>query len=250
MESKREYTEEELINLDAKSLEKDGKKSLIEGILKEEQNSKEQEIFDYLIGILSYFPKGEKYDLFLEFYNSNDFINTIERLKEEGKEEEILKFLSILLSFNLVEYNYEQFLQKLLSDDNSSKKKIETIDIKKYFNTSYDQQSATNEKVLETIKHSLGHMSVQYVNGKIIFENKKRNETCECSILDLINFAINSGIHQVDVATKFYHQYKYRVEKRIRDLYNISQEKLKLENNYIYNNSDFINDNTNRKYKM
>lgn len=159
----------------------------------------------------------------------------------------------MLLSFNLVEYNYEQFLQKLLIDNNPTKKKIETIDVKKYFDTSYDKSSATNEKILETIKHSLGHVNVRYANGKIVFENKKRNESCECSLLDLINFAMNSGIHQVDIATEFYQQYKYRVEKSIRYLYNISKEKFKLEDDYIYNSNNLIIndyiDNINKKYK-
>ena len=216
-------------------------------------NITKQDLFNYLNGVISFFPKGKKYELFLEFFNSNDLINTLEKIKDEGKEEEALKFFSMLLSFNLVEYNYEQFLQKLLIDNNPIKKKIETIDVKKYFDTSYDKGSATNEKILETIKHSLGHVNVQYANGKIVFENKKRNESCECSLLDLINFAMNSGIHQVDIATEFYQQYKYRVEKRIRDLYNISKEKIKLEDNYTYNSNNLIIngyiDNINKKYK-
>ncbi len=217
-------------------------------------NITKQDLFDYLNRIIGVFPDGKKYELFLEFYNSSNLISTVEKLEEEGKEEEALKFFSMLLSFNLVEYNCEQFLQKLLLENNSAKKKIETIDVKKFFDTSYDKSSATNEKIIETIKHSLGHVNVHYTNGKIVFENKKRNESCECSLLDLINFAIYSGIYQLDIATEFYQQYKFRVEKEIRDLYNISKEKLKLENDDTFNydniitNVDYI-DNTNKKYK-
>lgn len=48
-------------------------------------NITKQDLFNYLNGVISFFPKGKKYELFLDFFNSNDLINILEKKKAKEK---------------------------------------------------------------------------------------------------------------------------------------------------------------------
>lgn len=186
------------------------------------------------------------YDLFIDFYKSTDLLATMEKYKKRGKVDEVIKLLAVLSMYNIVQYNYEPLYEKVTLSDTSTIKKIDILDIKKYFTTSYDIEQKDNHKILETIKNAIGHMHIKYENESITFNNTLVGESCTISIFDLFSFTLISGVYDMSIATIQYQHYVEEVKKRLLNINDIYKYKLydskegdnpTIYNNYLYNNS-------------
>lgn len=200
-----------------------------------------QQLFDFTdekIGALSNF---DEYKLILTLYKSNDLVEIVNELKKSSSKEELLKFLAILSVFNVIQYNNQKFFKTLHSSTDSEKRKIDLLNIKKYFQTSYNNSERDNYDILETIKNAIGHMNVSYTNEIIEFNNRLVNEKCNCSIFELFAFVLESGIYQLSVATALHQQYVDKVNEIINNKYYIEPDK-----NYI--NLEYIDNNYHKKH--
>ena len=147
------------------------------------------------------------------------------------------------------QYNTEQLFESLNSSKISPIRKVDSLDIKKYFTTSYNSETRDNYEILKTIKHAIGHMNVEYENGNITFDNKKENESCTTSIYDLFAFSLKSGIYNVAIATAFYQHYIEEVKMKTMYINNIKIYNEKNNNYYkIESNKQDIYNNINKKY--
>lgn len=209
-----------------------------------------QTLLTFVDSKISALPKNENYTLLLDFYKSTDLLSTMEEYKNNGKSEEVIKLLAVLSMYNIVQYNLEPLYKNLTISRYDNIKKVNILDIKKYFTTSYDNDEKENYTILKTIKHAIGHMHIRYENDNIVFYNKQDDEWCMSNIFDLFNFSLNSGILNMAVATTYYQHYMQEVKERlsnINDIYNlknitaddIKYQKYEIQdfkiNNYINN---------------
>lgn len=173
----------------------------------------------------------------------------MEKYKKQEKTEDVIKMLAILSMYDIVQYNTEKLFADLKSNKISSIRKVDNLDIKKYFITSYNSESKTNYEILETIKHAIGHMHVRYENGNVTFENKQTDSRCTASINDIFTFSLRSGIYNVATATLFYQYYIEEVKRRTSYINYISIEKNNYINYYkIESDKKDIYNNINKKY--
>lgn len=183
-----------------------------------------QTLLTFVDSKISSLPVNENYTLLVDFYKSTDLLSTMEEYKNNGKSEEVIKLLAVLSMYNIVQYNLEPLYKNLTISRKNNIKKINILNIKKYFTTSYDNDEKENYTILETIKHAIGHMHIRYENDNIVFYNKQNDEWCMSSIFDLFNFSLNSGILNMAVATTYYQHYMQEVKERlsnINDIYNL-----------------------------
>lgn len=228
----------------------------IDNMGKEKRTISLQTLLTFVDSKISYLSSTEEYDLFIDFYKSTDLLLTMEKYKKMGKVDEVIKLLAVLSMYNIVQYNYEPLYEKVTLSDTSTIKKIDTLDIKKYFTTSYDIEQKDNHKILETIKNAIGHMHIKYENESITFNNTLVEESCTISIFDLFSFALISGVYDMSIATIHYQHYVEEVKKRLLNINDIYKYKLydskegdnpTIYNNYLYNNSINILNNKPKK---
>lgn len=216
---------------------------------KEKQIMSLQTLLTFVDSKISTLPNMDEYSIFIEFYRSTDLLTTMEKYKKQEKTEDVIKMLAILSMYDIVQYNTEQLFADLKSNKISSIRKVDNLDIKKYFTTSYNSESKTNYEILETIKHAIGHMHVRYENGNITFENKQTDSRCTASINDIFTFSLRSGIYNVATATLFYQYYIEEVKRRTSYINCISIEKNNYINYYkIESDKQDIYNNINKKY--
>lgn len=218
----------------------------IDNMGKEKSTMSLQTLLTFVDSKISYLSSNEDYDLFVDFYKSTDLLSTMEKYKKMGKVDDVIKLLAVLSMYNIVQYNYEPLYEKVTLSDTSTIKKIDVLDIKKYFTTSYDIEQKDNYKILETIKNAIGHMHIKYENESITFNNTLVGESCTISIFDLFSFDLISGVYDMSIATIHYQYYVEEVKKRLlytNDIYKYKLYDLKddsnppIYNNYLYNNS-------------
>ncbi len=208
-----------------------------------------QTLLTFVDSKISILSSIDEYSIFIDFYKSTDLIATMEQYKKQGKADEVIKLLAVLSMYNIVQYNTEQLFESLNSSKISPIRKVDSLDIKKYFTTSYNSETRDNYEILKTIKHAIGHMNVEYENGNITFDNKKENESCTTSIYDLFAFSLKSGIYNVAIATAFYQHYIEEVKMKTMYINNIKIYNEKNNNYYkIESNKQDIYNNINKKY--
>lgn len=211
---------------------------------KEKQVISLQTLITLVDSKLSTLPNAEEYQIFIDFYKSTDILETMKKYKKEEKTTDVIKMLAILSMYNIVQYNTEQLFSELKTGKRSQIRKVDNLDIRKYFTFSGASEDK-NYKILETIKHAIGHMHIEYENGNITFENRKYNQSCTASINNIFAFALKSGIYGAATATTFYQYYLEEVKRRTSYINDISVEKGNYnkieinENDIYYNNKKY-----------
>ena len=208
---------------------------------KEKQLISLQTLITLVDSKLSTLPSAEEYQIFIDFYKSTDILETIEKYKKEGKTTGVIKMLAILSMYNIVQYNTEQLFSELKTGKRSQIRKVDNLNIRKYFTFSGTSEDK-NYKILETIKHAIGHMHIEYENGNITFENRKYNQSCTASIINIFAFALKSGIYGTVTATTFYQYYIEEVKRITSYINDINIEKgnynkIEIDKNDIYYNN-------------
>lgn len=199
---------------------------------KEKQVISLQTLITLVDSKLSTLPSAEEYQIFIDFYKSTDILETMEKYKKEGKTTGVIKMLAILFMYNIVQYNTEQLFSELKTGKRSQIRKVDNLNIRKYFTFSGTSEDK-NYKILETIKHAIGHMNIEYENGNITFENRKYNQSCTASIINIFAFALKSGIYGTVTATTFYQYYIEEVKRITSYINDINIEEVKRINSYI-----------------
>lgn len=211
---------------------------------KEKQVISLQTLITLVDSKLSTLPNAEEYQIFIDFYKSTDILETMKKYKKEEKTTDVIKMIAILSMYNIVQYNTEQLFSELKTGKRSQIRKVDNLDIRKYFTFSGASEDK-NYKILETIKHAIGHMHIEYENGNITFENRKYNQSCTASINNIFAFALKSGIYGAATATTFYQYYLEEVKRRTSYINDISVEKGNYnkieinENDIYYNNKKY-----------
>ena len=199
---------------------------------KEKQVISLQTLITLVDSKLSTLPSAEEYQIFIDFYKSTDILETMEKYKKEGKTTGVIKMLAILFMYNIVQYNTEQLFSELKTGKRSQIRKVDNLNIRKYFTFSGTSEDK-NYKILETIKHAIGHMNIEYENGNITFENRKYNQSCTASIINIFAFALKSGIYGTVTATTFYQYYIEEVKRITSYINDINIEEVKRITSYI-----------------
>lgn len=206
--------------------------------IKIDNNGKEKKVMSlqtlitFVDSKISILPNKNEYSIFIDFYKSTDLLTTMDYYKTKGKTEEVIKMLGILSMYNIVQYNMEQLFKELKTGKKSQIRKVDNLDIKRYFTFTNESGEETNYKIIETIKHAIGHMHIENKDGNITFENIKVNQSCTASINNIFAFALKSGIYSAITATTFYQYYIEEVKRRTNYINEISIEKNKYDIHY------------------
>jgi len=215
---------------------------------KEKQVMSLQTLITLVDSKISTLPNTDEYSVFIDFYKSTDLLTTMENYKTKEKTDEVIKMLAILSMYNIVQYNMEQLFKELKAGKKSQIRKVDKLDIKKYFTILPENGEETNYKIIETIKHAIGHMHIECKNGNITFKNIKANQSCTASINNIFAFALKSGIYSAVTATEFYQYYIEEVKRRTLNINEISIEEKEYNNKYNPNEIEINKYNNKKNY--
>jgi len=182
-------------------------KILVEGHELEKETISYIELIQFTEDKLNLLKDKKEIELYLKLFRSNNITNTILILNEDADiRNDLISKLCILSLFNIIQYNNENYFRV---DKSDSKKEsyADKIDLKEFFRTSYSIKEKMNFEIMQTIKNALGHMDVTFKDGIFIFDNKKVNEQCMCSLESLLLFIVEDELYNLTISTAYYERY-------------------------------------------
>ena len=217
--------------------------------------------FNYfdIIGIankyISMISNQSEISMFLKLFRSNNLENTINIcLQDENENNKLIETICILSLFNVIQYNNEKhfrdkntesILNQLGVNFDEPQNYLEKMDVGHYFKTSFTANSS--DEILETIKHSIGHMDFKFDGQEFIFTNpRKPSEKCSCNIGRLLLFISEDDVYNLTMSTSYYERV-LKTRKAIIDNYISGNKILRNEDINVISDSSILNQNNNLK---